>query len=173
LTDYDPTGYQIAEDFSRRSETLGINVDRVKRVGVEPDQVPQQTLANERFRVPVENENDKQWLQNHGIKDDSGNPVFGLELEAIGSRGSQAADFRRVVTNALEPHLEKTRRREKDLNIETANVVHRTKEVFKPNLSHTFLFCIGPRNILFGGLDYISLNRNVIPLLSQDAGDTF
>lgn len=123
LTDFDPTGYQISDDFRRRVQTLGINVERVERVGIEPGQIPQETLEAEKFRVPVENDNDREWLQEHGITDEYGEPAFGLELEAIGSRGSQAADFRRVVVDALEPHLDKDRRRNKDTNIETANTV--------------------------------------------------
>jgi hypothetical protein len=63
-------------------------------------------------------------LQKYGITNGSDEPEFGLELEAIGQRGSQAADFRRVVVNALEPHLDKERRQTKDLNIQTAGVVY-------------------------------------------------
>lgn len=122
LTDFDPTGYNIASDFRRRSRQLGIDIDRVERVGIEPEQIPQDTLDAEKFRVPVEDEGDEEWLQKHGIKNSAGEPVYGLELEAIGERGSQAADFRRVVTDALEPHLNQRRRRSKDLNIQTASV---------------------------------------------------
>lgn len=125
LTDFDPTGYQIADDFRRRARTLGIDIETVERVGIEPEQIPEETLEAEKFRVPVENDTDREWLRDHGIEDDFGDPVFGLELEAIGERGSQAADFRRVVVEALEPHPDKDRRRHKDTNIETANVVGR------------------------------------------------
>lgn len=125
LTDYDPTGYRIAEDFRARAETLGVNVETVERVGIEPEQVAADIAAAERFEVPVENDYDERWLRNHGIEDQFGDPRYGLELEAIGGRDSAASDFRRVVVEALEPHLRKRRRRSRDLNIETANTVGR------------------------------------------------
>ena len=125
LTDYDPTGYRIADDFESRAERLGLDVERVERVGIEPDQVPSDTAEAERFEVPVENDYDEQWLDRHGIEDQFGEPRYGLELEAIGGRDSAAQDFREVVVNALDPHLREERRRSRDLNIETANVVGR------------------------------------------------
>jgi 5S rRNA maturation endonuclease (ribonuclease M5) len=125
LTDYDPTGYRIAEDFRSRARTLGVNIDTVERVGIEPDQVDSDVQKAERFEVPVDNDYDRQWLRDHGIENEHGDPVYGLELEAIGERNSAASDFRRVVVEALEPRLRKRRRREKDLNIETANTVGR------------------------------------------------
>jgi len=125
LTDFDPTGYRIAEDFRTRAETLGVNVERVERIGIEPEQVAADVEAAERFEVPVESDYDERWLDNHGIEDDQGQPRYGLELEAIGGRDSAAEDFRRVVVEALDPHLRKARRRSRDLNIETANTVGR------------------------------------------------
>jgi len=125
LTDFDPTGYRIAEDFRTRAETLGVNVERVERVGIEPEQVAAEVEEAERFEVPVEGEYDERWLERHGIEDDYGQPRYGLELEAIGGRDSAAEDFRRVVVEALDPHLRKERRRSRDLNIETANTVGR------------------------------------------------
>jgi len=125
LTDYDPTGYQIAADFEARAKTLGMDIEQVERVGIEPEQVPTDTLDAERFEVPVENDTDRAWLDRYGIEDEYGNARFGLELEAIGGRDSAAQDFREVVVNALESHLRAERRRSRDLNIETANVVGR------------------------------------------------
>jgi len=125
LTDYDPTGYRIAEDFESRAETLGLDIERVERVGIEPEQVPSDTAEAERFEVPVETDYDDTWLHRHGIEDKFGEPRFGLELEAIGGRDTAAQDFREVVVNALDPYLRAERRRSRDLNIETANVVGR------------------------------------------------
>jgi 5S rRNA maturation endonuclease (ribonuclease M5) len=125
LTDFDPTGYRIAEDFQSRAETLGVNVEGVERIGIEPEQVTTEVAEAERFEVPVESDYDERWLDTHGIEDDHDDPRYGLELEAIGGRDSAAQDFRRVVVEALDPHLRKRRRRSRDLNIETANVVGR------------------------------------------------
>lgn len=125
LTDYDPTGYRIAEDFRSRAETLGVNVDRVERIGIEPEQVSDKVQEAERFTVPVENDYDERWMREHGIPDETGSPRYGLELEAIGGRDSAARDFREVVVKALDEHMRKRRRRSRDLNVETANVVGR------------------------------------------------
>lgn len=122
LTDYDPTGYRIADDFRNRAETLGVNVESVERIGIEPEQVSDDVAEAERFEVPVENDYDEGWLEKHGLEDDMGVPRFGLELEAIGGRDSAAQDFRRVVVDALDEYLQKRRRRERDLNVQTANV---------------------------------------------------
>lgn len=125
LTDYDPTGYSIAEDFESRAATLGVNVEEVVRVGIEPEQVDTATEAAERFEVPVETESDRRWLDRYGIEDQYGEPRFGLELEAIGGRDTGARDFRRVVVDVIGPLLRDKRRRERDLNVGTANTVGR------------------------------------------------
>jgi hypothetical protein len=139
LTDYDPSGYGIAEDFASKASTLGVPVDTVERVGIEPDQVDDYTLENERFEIPVDSEADQRWVDSHGIEDEHGIPRFGLELEAIGDRDSQAQDFRRLVADVLEPDLKKRRRRERDLNIETANVVGRGVEQLVDDLTEDLM----------------------------------
>lgn len=128
LTDYDPTGYRIGQDFQSRADTLGINVDDVVRLGIEPDQIPSDTLNAEMFEVPVDSEYDEQWLVQHGLEGPDGRRRYGLELEAIGERNSAAEDFRRVVVNALDPHLRADERRERDLTRETANVPYRAAQ---------------------------------------------
>lgn len=167
LTDYDPTGYRIAEDFERRAETLGVNVDRVERVGIEPGQVPQDTLDAERFDVPVENDYDERWLNEHGIEDDYGTPRFGLELEAIGGRDSAAEDFRRVVVEALEPQLRKERRRSRDLNIETANTVGRGVDSLVDEMTDNLVTALKSRAV-----EYLAEHPAVTALRYEPSEDT-
>lgn len=100
LSDYDPTGYRIAEDFEARAKTLGVNITRVERIGIEPDQVSDQVRRQERFTVPIENDYDERWLARNGIEQQ-----FGLEIEAIGGIGEGGAPLRRIVVEAMRDHL--------------------------------------------------------------------
>jgi hypothetical protein len=100
LSDYDPTGYEIAEDFERRSKQLGVNITQVDRIGIEPDQVSDHVREQERFQVPVEDDYDERWLREYGIED-----RYGLEIEAIGGVGEGGAPLREIVVGAMREHL--------------------------------------------------------------------
>lgn len=116
MTDYDPTGYSIADDFERRARQLGANITEVERVAIEPDQVSEEVRTQERFKVPVETDSDERWLERHGIDGE-----YGLEIEAIGGRGEGGRPLREIVVNALDDHLRKRRHREEGKNVATAN----------------------------------------------------
>lgn len=122
LSDYDPTGYRIAEDFEQRSKTLGVDITQVERIGIEPEQVSDQVREQERFQVPVENEYDEGWLHRHGIQNQYGEPVFGLEIEAIGGVGEGGRPLREIVVRAMEDDLRLRDRIKSDTATATANV---------------------------------------------------
>lgn len=120
LTDFDPTGYNIADDFASRSQTLGANITEVERIGINPDQVDERTRTQERFRVPVETESDEQWLRRHGIDNE-----FGLEIEAIGGVGEGGTPLRRIVVEELEDHLDVREHRRSGRGVATASTIAR------------------------------------------------
>lgn len=119
LSDYDPTGYHIAEDFERRAKTLGVNVTEVQRIGIEPDQVSDRVRQQERFEVPVNNDYDEKWLARHGIDD-----RYGLEIEAIGGRGEGGQPLREIVVEAMRPHLRFRERIRSDEATAVANTAY-------------------------------------------------
>lgn len=100
LSDFDPTGYRIAEDFETRAQTLGVNITDVERIGIEPEQVSDRVREQERFQVPRENDYDERWLREHGI-----DGRYGLELEAIGDVGEGGRPLREIIVEAMRPHL--------------------------------------------------------------------
>lgn len=117
LSDYDPTGYRIAEDFERRAQTLGVNITTVERIGIEPEQVSDDVRTAERFTVPRENDYDERWLGRHGI-----DGRYGLEIEAIGGVGEGGEPLRRIVVSVMRDHLRLRERITHDEAMAVANV---------------------------------------------------
>jgi hypothetical protein len=105
VSDYDPTGFRIVEDFGARASRLGIGVETVERVAISPDQVGENALHNQRFSPPVENDYDERWMVEHGI--DGG---YGLEIEAVGGLETGGRALRDLVVDALRPHIRERRR---------------------------------------------------------------
>lgn len=116
LTDYDPTGWNIAHDFQARSETLGVNVDDVERVGILPEQLDDETIQQQRFKPPINSESDEVWLRNHGIEG-----RYGLEIEAIGDLNRKGEALREMVVDELAEFIDERARRKRDTNIAAAN----------------------------------------------------
>jgi hypothetical protein len=124
LSDYDPTGYQIADDFEARAQRLGVDITDVERIGIEPEQVSDRVRRQERFEVPNDSEYDQRWLDRRGLEDDSGVPRYGLEIEAIGDVGEGGRPLREIVVEDLRPHLRLRERRRADLNVAAANAAY-------------------------------------------------
>lgn len=114
LSDYDPTGFRIARDFSRRAEQLGIDLDTVERIGISPAQVDADTRNAQRFSPPVDTDADERWMAEYGIEG-----RYGLELEAIGELQTKGEALRRVVVEALEDEIREEDRYQRDLNLAT------------------------------------------------------
>lgn len=83
LTDYDPSGYYIANTFQKQAQQLqsALNMDcpvQIKRIGITPDQLTFEEIENNKY-TPKKSNRDK-WLQlTGGI---NGEPK-GLELDAL------------------------------------------------------------------------------------------
>jgi len=124
LSDFDPTGYQISSDFESRAQRLGVDITRVERIGIEPEQVSDRVRRQERFEVPNDSEYDQRWLDQHGLEDDSGVPKYGLEIEAIGGVGEGGRPLREIVVEDLRPHLRLRERQRRDLNAAAASAAY-------------------------------------------------
>jgi hypothetical protein len=105
ISDYDPTGYRIADDFGARASRLGIDVGTVERVAITPGQVDETVLETQRFSPPVESDYDRRWMDEYGIDGE-----YGLEIEAIGGLETAGRDLRALVVEALRPHISERRR---------------------------------------------------------------
>lgn len=116
LTDYDPTGWKIADDFERRSSTLGVDIEAVERVGILPEQLDAGTIQQQRFSPPTNSDNDEEWLATYGIEG-----RYGLEIEAIGDLNRKGEALRRMVVDELQTHIDERARRQRDTNVAMAN----------------------------------------------------
>lgn len=108
LSDYDPAGFGIVEDFAARAEQFGLPVDTVRRIGIKPDQVSQQALEDQRFTPGGSNIDD--WLAEYGIEGQ-----YGLELEAVGTdleKKGQA--LRELVVDEIKDDLDVRERQKQD-----------------------------------------------------------
>lgn len=118
LGDYDPTGFGIVDDFIDRADKLGINVDRQasRRIGVMPDQVPDDTVAQQKFTVG--GSNNDEWKRNHGIDGE-----YGLEIEAVGEElEGKAQALRELVVDEIGDDIDEQGRRFEDTLSSAANV---------------------------------------------------
>lgn len=122
LTDYDPTGFKIGRDFSKRADQLGLPIERVERVGISPNQLDAETVAKQRFRPSVETEFDTRWLERNGIDGE-----YGLEIEALGDLSSKGEDLRRLVVEHLRDEIRVKDRRRSDVNGELIEAVLRAR----------------------------------------------
>lgn len=108
LSDYDPAGFGIVEDFAARVEQFGLPVDDVKRIGINPEQVSQQALDEQKFTPGGSNIDD--WLQTHGI-----DGQYGLELEAVGTDlEKKGRALRKLVVEEIKDDIDARTRRKQD-----------------------------------------------------------
>jgi hypothetical protein len=130
LSDYDPTGFNIVNDFRRRSTQLGILIETVERVAISPDQLDAATLETQRFTPPVNSERDERWLAEYGIEG-----KYGLEIEAIGGLTTGGQELRRVAVEALRPHIREDARISLGLNNMTARIANEVIETVVADLT--------------------------------------
>lgn len=114
LTDYDPTGFDIARDFLERAQMFGLGIAQDSaddiRIGVNPDQLDPAQIDRQKFSVGGTGDRVDQWLATYGI-----DGQFGLELEAIGTDlEGKAEALRRLVVNEIRDDIRETKRRAKD-----------------------------------------------------------
>lgn len=119
LSDFDPTGFKIVNDFEERAGQLGIEVKSVTRLGIEPRQLDQTTVEEQKFSPPVNSEADREWMDQHGIDGE-----YGLELEAIGDLNEKGPELRRVVIEALKDDIRTEERYVKDVESSTGAGVY-------------------------------------------------
>lgn len=101
LTDFDPTGWQIGEDFSRRAGELGLTVDNVRRIGIRPDQLGSDDVVRQQRFIPAEDSDaDSEWMAEHAIEG-----KYGLEIEALGDLTTKGRDLRRLVVEELRADI--------------------------------------------------------------------
>jgi len=116
LSDYDPTGYKIVEDFEERAGELGIQVSDVRRLGIKPSQLDAEKIIEQRFSPPVQSDADETWLREYGIDGE-----YGLELEAIGDLNNKGPELRKVVVEALKDDIRVEERYKRDTEKATGN----------------------------------------------------
>jgi len=118
LGDYDPVGFGIVDDFVRRAQKLGIDVDQdaSRRIGVWPRQVSDDIVQSQKFTVGGQNNDD--WMQEYGIDGE-----YGLEIEAVGaSLGEKAEALRQLVVDEISDDIDADERRYQDAQSSAADV---------------------------------------------------
>jgi hypothetical protein len=105
VTDHDPSGFSIVDDFHQRAGKLGINIVSIDRVGISPNQVDSETITQQRFELP---EDDWGWSETIDGR-------YGLEIEAVSAGDNGAEELRRIVVDELRPYIDEQSRYERDL----------------------------------------------------------
>jgi hypothetical protein len=118
VSDYDPAGFKIVEDFECRAGQLGINLLTAERVGINSDQVDDQTVQEQRFTPSYESDYDFRWREQYAIGDG-----YGLEIEAVSGGTDGGRMIRQAIVNELRPHIDEDGRYEQELSRATETVV--------------------------------------------------
>lgn len=104
LSDFDPSGFGIIESFRERSEKLGIRINSVERVGINPEQVGDDVVQRQRFELP---EKHVGWKHALGGR-------YGLEIEAFSGGDVGGKRLREAVVSELRAHTRTEKRYERD-----------------------------------------------------------
>lgn len=103
MSDYDPNGFEIVEDFRHRCELLGIRFKEVERIGIYPEQVDDKLVETQKFPVPKD---ETAWMAEYGIEG-----KYGLEIEAVSEdMETRGRELRKVVASELEDKIDETKR---------------------------------------------------------------
>lgn len=103
VSDYDPAGFKIVDDFQKRAGQLGISLLSVERIGINPDQVDNQILQQQRFKPSITDNHgnvsayNKRWMSNHAI-----DGQYGLEIEAISGGTNGGQQIRKILVNEFQ-----------------------------------------------------------------------
>ncbi|RLM68595.1 hypothetical protein DVK07_10770 [Halorubrum sp. Atlit-26R] len=111
LTDYDPTGWSIGKDFYERSHRLGVGINEVKRIGISPEQLDEETVEKQKFSPPINSDRDREWLDERGIYG-----RYGLEIEAIGDLNRKGEALREMIVDELRDEIDVRGRQERDVS---------------------------------------------------------
>jgi hypothetical protein len=122
VSDYDPAGFKIIDDFERRAGQLGINLLTAERVGIDPDQLDDQTVQEQRFRPSYESNYDLRWRERYAI-----NGEYGLEIEAVSGGTDGGRMIRQAIVDELRPHIKENIRIEDELADATQSMVEGAK----------------------------------------------
>ena len=104
LSDFDPSGFGIIDSFRERSERLGIQIDSVQRVGIDPSQVDDSLVHEQRFELPKD---DIGWK--HAL-----DGKYGLEIEAVSAGTGGGQRLRSLLVDELKPHIRTRERYSRD-----------------------------------------------------------
>lgn len=122
LTDYDPTGFDIARDFLERAQMFGLGIaqDSIEdiRIGVNPDHLDDDQMERQRFSVGGSGDRVDRWKRQYGIGPGG---EYGLEIEAVGTDlEGKAEALRRLVVNEIRDDIRETKRRARDTRVAAA-----------------------------------------------------
>ena len=113
LTDYDPFGFAIDQEFVDKCETLDLYVTEHHRIGINVEHTTPENLAVQRYPIKhskklsvngISFDSDR-WLAEHGI-----DRQYGLEIEAVSGQLGGHQFLREIVAKELLKYLVETDR---------------------------------------------------------------
>lgn len=113
LTDYDPFGFAIAQEFVDKCETLGLYVSEHHRIGINVEHATPEILDVQKYPIKpgkrlsvngVRFDSDR-WLAEYGI-----DRTYGLEIEAVSAQPGGHQFLREIVAKELLKYLTETDR---------------------------------------------------------------
>jgi len=91
ISDFDPSGLEIAADLERRCRRLGIRGTKFIRIGINPEDIPEERRAMSLVQLKVADSRTKQFIAQHGRR--------AYQVEALSQR-----ELRELVLRKLQEH---------------------------------------------------------------------
>lgn len=104
VTDFDPYGFTICEEFKGAAKLFGLNITEHHRIGVFPEHFDASTIEVQKYPVKMNLKEAPLWCEKHGIEGFKGK-VYGLEIEAISGQEGGHSKLRVIVLTELLKYL--------------------------------------------------------------------
>ena len=102
ISDYDPSGLEIAADLERRCRRLGITKTKFIRIGINPEDIPEERRAMSLVQLKVADSRTKKFIAQHGRR--------AYQVEALSQRELRELVLRRLQENGIDVDVSVPRR---------------------------------------------------------------
>jgi len=105
VTDYDPFGFSIGEEFMDKAKLMGLNITKYHRLGILLEYIDSALIEVQKYPVKRNLKSAEEWCKEYGIEGPKGK-VYGLEIEAVSGQEGGHDKLRQIVLTELLKFLD-------------------------------------------------------------------